>query len=265
MVDRRRGVAQRRRTVKQAFIVSPARSGSTLLRVLLDTHPQIVSPPELNLSALLQHTTASWNNTMVALGEKPPGDAPGADALSDEVVRRARKPVDEIMVACANAAGASLYCDKSLTTIDHLATVTRCYPNAPLVFLYRYPLDFIASGLEASRWGFNAFGFVPYVSTNPGNFVGALANYWIDKVSRMVEFERDFEGSNARIYYELLCDSHVTRSIACSSSSRSIPIIRSSSGRFTVSTAVARVTTRSSTRARSRSSRSVAARRCQNI
>ena len=206
MVDRRRGVAQRRRTVKQAFIVSPARSGSTLLRVLLDTHPQIVSPPELNLSALLQHTTASWSNTMVALGEKPPGEAQGADALTDEVVRRARKPVDEIMVACANAAGASLYCDKSLTTVDHLATVTRCYPTAPLVFLYRYPLDFIASGLEASRWGFNAFGFVPYVSMNPGNFIGALANYWIDKVSRMLEFERDFEGSNARIYYELLCD-----------------------------------------------------------
>jgi hypothetical protein len=124
VVDRSRGVAQRRRTVKQAFIISPARSGSTLLRVLLDTHPQIVSPPaqivgppELNLSALLQHTTDSWNSTMVALGRKPPGDAQGADALTDEVVRRARKSVDEIMVACANAAGASLYCDKSLTTV----------------------------------------------------------------------------------------------------------------------------------------------------
>jgi hypothetical protein len=206
VVDRRRGVAQRRRTVKQAFIVSPARSGSTLLRVLLDTHPEIVSPPELNLSALLQHTTDSWNSTMVALGHKPPGDALGADALTDEVVRRARKPVDEIMVACANAAGASLYCDKSLTTVDHLVTVTRCYPKAPLIFLYRYPLDFIASGLEASRWGFNAFGFLPYVSMHPGNFIGALASYWIDKVARMLEFERGFEGSNARIYYELLCD-----------------------------------------------------------
>jgi hypothetical protein len=206
VVDRPRGVVQRRRTVKQAFIVSPARSGSTLLRVLLDTHPQIVSPPELNLSALLQHTTTSWNSTMVALGEKPPGEAQGPDTLTDEVVRRARKPVDEIMVACANATGASLYCDKSLTTVDHLAVVTRCYPRAPLIFLYRYPLDFIASGLEASRWGFNAFGFVPYVSANPGNFIGALANYWIEKVSRMLEFERDFEGANARIYYELLCD-----------------------------------------------------------
>ena len=28
----------------------------------------------------------------------------------------------------------------------------------------------------------------------PGNFVAALANYWIDKVSKMLEFERAFEG-----------------------------------------------------------------------
>jgi hypothetical protein len=64
----------------------------------------------------------------------------------------------------------------------------------------------IASGLEASKWGFNAFGFAPYVAANPGNFVAALANYWIDRVSRMIAFERTCELAHARIYYELLCD-----------------------------------------------------------
>jgi hypothetical protein len=110
------------------------------------------------------------------------------------------------MLSCANAVGASVYCDKSLTTVEHLATVSQCYPKAPLIFLYRYPLDVIASGLEASRWGFNAFGFAPYVTATPGNFVAGLANYWIDKVSKMLEFERSFTGAGARIYYELLCD-----------------------------------------------------------
>jgi hypothetical protein len=110
------------------------------------------------------------------------------------------------MVHCANVAGASLYCDKSLTTVDHLATVSQCYPDAVYIFLYRYPLDVIASGLEASKWGFNAYGFVPYVAGNPGNFVGGLANYWADKASRMVEFERTCTVRHARIYYELLCD-----------------------------------------------------------
>ena len=192
--------------MRQAFVVSPARSGSTLLRYLLDSHPDVVSPPELNLSALLQHLVEVWSHTDVAIGAAPEPASRAGPVLSEVVCRRARKPIDELMVSCANTAGASLYCDKSLTTVEHLATVTRCYPNAPLIFLYRYPLDVIASGLEASRWGFNAFGFVPFVTATPGNFVAGLANYWIDKVSKMVEFERTFGGPSARIYYELLCD-----------------------------------------------------------
>jgi hypothetical protein len=176
------------------------------LRYLLDSHPDIVSPPELNLSALLQHLVDVWGHTDMALGAAPSVEGRAVPPLSKEVRRHSRKAVDEIMVNCANAVGASMYCDKSLTTVDHLATVTQCYPKAPLIFLYRYPLDMIASGLEASQWGFNAFGFIPYVTATPGNFVAGLANYWIDKVSRMLDFERSFTGAGARIYYELLCD-----------------------------------------------------------
>jgi Sulfotransferase family len=192
--------------VRQAFVVCPARSGSTLLRYLLNAHADVVSPPELNLSTLLQHLVEAWSHTDVAMGVAPAVDGPGRVAPTEEAYRRARKTVDQIMVTCANAVGASLYCDKSLTTVDHLDTVARCYPRAPLIFLYRYPLDMIASGLEASRWGFNAFGFVPFVTATPGNFIAGLANYWIDRVSKMLQFERSFAGPSARIYYELLCD-----------------------------------------------------------
>lgn len=206
MVDSKGVASRRRKRVRQAFVVTPARCGSTLLRYLLDGHADIVSPPETNLSALLQHLVDIWGQTEIALGVVQP-TAGGAPPLpSDAACRRARKAVDEIMVSFADAAGASLYCDKSLTTVDHLPTVRRCYPGAPMIFLYRYPLDMIASGMEASRWGFNAFGFLPYVTAVPGNFVAGLANYWIDKVSKMLEFERAFEGAHARIYYELLCD-----------------------------------------------------------
>lgn len=173
----------------------------------MDSHPDVTSPPELNLSALLEHLVDTWRQTHFALGRDSEDDsAAPATVLTPAVRKHARKAVDEIMVTAANAAGASLYCDKSLTTVDHLATVCQCYPRASLIFLYRYPLDMIASGLEASKWGFNAFGFAPFIMANPGNFVAALANYWIDKVSKMVEFERRCELAHARIYYELLCD-----------------------------------------------------------
>ena len=217
--------ARRPRRIKHVFVVSPARSGSTLLRYLLDAHPDIVSPPELNLSALLLHAADTWHRAHEGQGtidpgaeaqrpaESEPGTEPRASSgapLSADSLRWAIKIVNELMADLARAAGAFVFVDKSLVTVDQLPIVASCYPKAYYVFLYRYPLDMIASGIEASRWGFNAFGFAPYIGAVPGNFVSGLGNYWIDKVSRMLEFERTCDVAHARIYYELLCDDPVT-------------------------------------------------------
>jgi hypothetical protein len=199
--------------VKHVFVVSPARSGSTLLRYLLDAHPEIAGPAELNLSALLLHAADTWHRAHEGLDTTDPGAAdqsPAAPALSPAALRWASKTVNEIMTDLARTAGASVFVDKSLTTVDQVNVVASCFPKAYYIFLYRYPLDMIASGIEASRWGFNAFGFAPYIGATPGNFVAGLGNYWIDKVSRMLQFERTCEVAHARIYYELLCDDPVT-------------------------------------------------------
>jgi hypothetical protein len=197
----------RRRAVKPVFVVTPARSGSTLLRYLLDSHPDVTCPPELNLATLLEHVVEIWNRAREASGEaelevgaKPPA----------AVTARARRVVGEVMQHFTDAAGAHVFVHKSLTTIDHLQTLRYCYPKAPLIFLYRHPLDTIASGLEASQWGFNAFGFAPYAAANPGNLVAALANYWLDRVSKMLAFEQECTGPRSRIYYELMCDDPAT-------------------------------------------------------
>jgi hypothetical protein len=188
--------------LRQVFLVSLARSGSTLLRYLLDTHPEVASPPELNLSALLAHVVETWMQTDQARGIVRDPSAP----IPADICRKARRVVDDIMKAIAADTGASVFCDKSLTTADHLQLVSQCYPKASFVFLYRYPLDFIASGIEACQWGYNAYGFAPYVAGNVANFVSGLGNYWIDRVTKMVEFERTCTTDHARMYYELLCD-----------------------------------------------------------
>jgi hypothetical protein len=185
------------------FVVTAARSGSTLLRYLLDSHPEIVSPPELNLSVTMVQLGELWSSFEHSTDVDP--NRPAARVLSEQARRRAREPVEALMRTAAAGAGASVYVDKSLTTVDHLSTVAQCFPDARFIFLYRYPLDMMASGLEASRWGFNAFGFVPFATSRPGNFVAALADYWIDRTAKMLAFERTCELPNARIHYELLC------------------------------------------------------------
>jgi hypothetical protein len=194
--------------IAQLFVVTLARSGSTLLRYLLDTHPDVVCPSELDLADLLHHTADTWNRTLEGIGEvgrqveeigQPPYYAP-------EACDRAREVVVALMQRCARTAGATVFCDKSITTVDHLPVVRRCFPDASYIFLYRHPLDMIASGIEASRWGFNSYGFSSYISANPGNFVAALGNYWADRTSKMLEFERSCPSPHARVYYERLCD-----------------------------------------------------------
>ena len=71
--------------------------------------------------------------------------------------------------------------------------------------MYRYPLDMIASGIEASQWGYNSYGFAPFVASALGNFVAGLGNYWLDRVTKMRDFERGCESPHLRITYEQLC------------------------------------------------------------
>jgi LPS sulfotransferase NodH len=197
------GRASRRR-LRMVFVISAARSGSTLLRYLLDSHPEISAPAEHNLSAYLQHTVSMWMRVEEARGDLADAEDPQA-APSDQACRRARKALDEMVRQMVTDDRVNVFCDKSLTSVDQLALLARCYPDASFVFLHRYPLDMIASGIEASRWGFNAYGFAPFLGTAPGNFVAGLGSYWIDRASKMVEFERTCEQAHARIYYELLC------------------------------------------------------------
>jgi protein-tyrosine sulfotransferase len=188
--------------LRQLFVVSLAWSGSTLLRYLLDSHPDVTSPPELNLSALLAHVVEVWARTNEARGIGSEPNAP----IAEDICRRACQVVDPIMKACAANTSTTVFCHKSLTTVDHLQLVSQCYPRATFIFLYRYPFDFIASGIDASQWGYSAYGFAPYVAGNISNFVAGLGNYWIDRVSKMMEFERTCTADHARMYYELLCD-----------------------------------------------------------
>jgi hypothetical protein len=192
------------------FIVSAARSGSTLLRYLLDSHPEMTAPAELNLSAYLAHTVSMWARAEEARGERAEPEDGAPIRASDAACRKARKTLDAMTSAMVTGSDVAVFCDKSLTSVDHLDLLARCYPDASFVMLYRYPLDMIASGIEASKWGFNAYGFAPFLGAAPGDFVGGLANYWIDRTSRMVEFEREQRVAHARLYYELLCGDPVT-------------------------------------------------------
>lgn len=95
-----------------------------------------------------------------------------------------------------------IYCDKSLDSVHHLELVRALFPGFRAVLLFRHVMDTVASGLEASPWGFQAYGYAPYVQASPGNAVAALASYWLDHVGRALSWEKERPELSHRVRYE---------------------------------------------------------------
>jgi protein-tyrosine sulfotransferase len=167
-----------------------------MLRYVLDAHSSIVCPPELNISQLLSETVRPWMNF-------------DAGELQSDVERQAVAAARVSAIALIRwhlgRTQKTIFCDKSLSTVDQLAITSRVFPRARFVMLYRNCLDLVMSGLDASRWGFSAFGFLPYVESNVHNFVNGLVQYWCDKTERALDFERTAAAGRCyRLYYEML-------------------------------------------------------------
>lgn len=217
-----------------ALVVGAARSGTTLARLLLDAHPEIGCPAEAGLPALMGHMVRVWatvnaddlggserrdpgraqNNGEVPTrwdqaaqgedgeGERAQGVQAGAPDLppgaSDWIV----PPIVRVMAQYCGRGGKRLYCDKSLDSVRYLPLVRELFPDVRVVLLFRHVMDTVASGIEASPWGFQAYGYAPYVQASPGNTVAALASYWLDHVSEALGWEKQHPESCHRVRYE---------------------------------------------------------------
>jgi hypothetical protein len=182
------------------FVLCGGRSGSTLLRFLLDAHPDLACPPETNLPALCTQLAAAWSlmdgfPLPADRGSKPP-------AIPDAAIAKVRHTVDMMIGSYLSRRGRNRYCDKSLGTAQHADLLLRLYPGAKFICLYRHPMDVIASGIEACPWGLTGYGFEPYITSTPGNMVLALARFWADNATAILAVQDRFADRCHRVRYE---------------------------------------------------------------
>jgi hypothetical protein len=182
------------------FVLCAGRSGSTLLRFLLDAHPGLACPPETNMPALCGQLATVWSliegaPLAVERGDEPP-DIPAA------AISGIRRTMDEMIGAYLTRRGKRRYCDKSLGAARYTELLLRVYPEARFLCLYRHPMDVIASGIEACPFGLNGYGFDPYIAGTPGNAVLALARFWADNATGILHAEQRFPGTCHRVRYE---------------------------------------------------------------
>jgi hypothetical protein len=182
------------------FVLTSSRSGSTLLRFILDSHPELACPPETVVSSACASLLRSWMILEEAGSEgKPLTDAGQVPAEGIAVVQSS---IDRLFGGYLRRRGKRRWADKSLDNHMNADLLAQAYPKAKFICLYRHCMDVIASGVEACPWGVHRFGFDPYVAQFPGNSVAAIGAYWMSCAQTIMKFEEEHPDSCHRIRYE---------------------------------------------------------------
>lgn len=187
-------------TANPVFVLCAGRSGSTLLRFLLDSHPVLTCPPETRIPWMATQLSQAWSVIEAA----PLGDgAPGGDPeFPEPVLEGLRRSVEPMLASALERSGKARFCDKSLGAALHSRLLRAMWPKAQFISLYRHPMDVIGSGIEAAPWGLTGYGFEPYVASNPGNSVAAVGHYWADYTAAIISAEEAHGDACLRVRYE---------------------------------------------------------------
>jgi protein-tyrosine sulfotransferase len=179
------------------FILSYMRSGSTLLRYILDTHPDVCSPGELDLGTLC----ASFRHIIEHLNGEP-----ARDPLQDAEVKmglnaETRKLVDKLMGNYTERQRKKRWCEKSPRNLFHMDLLNELFPDAQYICLHRHAMDRTQSCLVARKNGF--IENPEYYLRNDGE-INALIDSWIEYTEKLLRFEHANRSRCFRIRYESL-------------------------------------------------------------
>ena len=177
------------------FILCCNRSGSSLLRYIVDTHPDIASPAELNLGEVCQNLYQLVTHT---LGEAAFIDKPEKNAL---VIAEVRRLVSQVMDKYVNAKNKKIWCEKSPSNLNFLTRLKAVFPDAKYICLHRHAMDVVHSCLEISRWSLMQ-DQLNYVCQNSGSIVGGMVQNWVEKTRQILDFEQEHPEQCFQIKYE---------------------------------------------------------------
>ena len=178
------------------FILSSARSGSTLLRYIVDTHPAICCPPELNLGSVCEGLYWAAYDTVARVANVSTDDE-RAGVASAEV----RRVVSGLMETYKTAKGKQIWCEKTPKNLLYHEVLSTIFPDARFLCLYRNCLDVVHSCIEFCQHT-PMTELDPYFQKYPDDQITAMIAYWTDRAIMLLDCERFNPGRCFRIKYE---------------------------------------------------------------
>jgi hypothetical protein len=181
-------------TLEPCFLIGAYRSGTTLLRFILDSHSNIAVPPETNF---LYELAGLWRSEWVKKGMQGIG-------VVDDVLRiRLRDFTLGIFNDYTLAKGKKRWIDKTPAYIDILDFLDFLFGDrCQYIMLYRHGLD-VANSL-ANMYEKQVLGgpAKQYADSFNGNPCLTFTRYWVEQCEKMLAFEADHQAQCHRIYYE---------------------------------------------------------------
>ncbi len=127
------------------FIGGVPRSGTTLLRVILDTHPRIFCGTELRVVRALTELWSSTDKTRHPLLAEAYGvDAKSLRAIFTDLILSFLKPAWE-------ASGKARVAEKTPTNLLVFPELRLLFPDSPLIHVIRDGRDVVASQMERDK------------------------------------------------------------------------------------------------------------------
>jgi hypothetical protein len=173
------------------FLVGVHRSGTTLLRLIVDSHSRIACPPESFFLLPLAHVL---EDAKAVEGFKAMGFA------EDDVVGRLRDYASYFFEMYAGVHGKQRWADKTPSYIDCLDFIERLYgPECRYVLVFRHGLDAACSiaGVSPRELG-------PHVAVCGGDLYAGAAHYWAAQCAKMLAFQRRHPERCLEVRYEAL-------------------------------------------------------------
>lgn len=188
------------------FVLAPYRSGTTLLRYCLDSHPDVAVPPETDflipLSSVLDDEPGMTG--LADLGYEP-------SDVAEKLGAFARRFYDTY----AKGRRAGNWIDKSPRYAEAPLRILRLFPDARFVVLHRHPLDQIHSFTRGGTVRHTALDAIVCPQT-ADHSIGTMSNryqtivmgatYWRDVTGRLIEFAAQHPRQALAVKYEQLCD-----------------------------------------------------------